>query len=541
MGTRPAARFCAFSQGCLRCRGAGLINVRIVRRSLLSTAVGVSLAAGLAVPVLATSAAGAASCQGETATVVGVANSTVNGTEGADVIVSNGADTVNALGGDDLVCVTRTGADVDAGRGADRIEVSAVPRRPDSSSSADLGPGADRYLGWAGTDVVTDEDADVDDISTAAGRDQVTVGSPDAPLVDRVQLGTEPPGRTLPVGFDDVMGGDIEAFGYVVVKSPSMAPGASLAAAGGPAQLYLGDGAGTWRVDNKSGTAGGSGGDGLRFSGFTAFQVYAAEVRFTGTAADEYVRVGTRGGGVLRASMGGGDDIAVVTRGAERAITGGTGTDDLVTLAFADEIERAADPDAGRASLALAAQTGRVHRQSFSFLGFERHHVYASRSAVVVGSSAPDDVIAGSCVLTMTGGDGQDRLTVQDPVFDFYDEGGCGTTETPARVDGGRLGDILVTYRDAVLRGGTGPDQLLGYEGYTGYGDDGVDVLRGSDDTDLLHGGPGDDDIEGDAGHDRLWGDADHDRLIGGTGADTAFGSRGRDLCRTEYQYGCER
>ncbi len=512
-----------------------------MRCSLLSTVVGVSLAAGLAVPVLAASAPAAASCQGETATVVGVADTTVNGTEGADVIVSNGADTVNALGGDDLVCVTSTGADVDAGQGADSITVSAVPRRPDSSSSAELGPGADRYVGWAGTDVVTDEDTDVDDISTAAGRDQVTVGRPDAPLVDRVQLGAEPPGRALPVGYDDVMGGDIEAFGYVVVKSPTMAPGASLAAAGGPAQLYLGDGVGTWRVDNRSGTAGRSGGDGLRFSGFTAFQVHAAEVRFVGTAADEYVRVGTRGGGVLRASMGGGDDVAVVTRGAERAITGGTGIDDLVTLAFADDVERASDPDAGKASLALVAQTGRVHDQPFSFLGFERHHVYASRSAVVVGSSAPDDVVAGSCVLTMTGGDGQDRLTVQDPFFDLYDDGACGTTETPAQVDGGRLADTLVTYRDGVLRGGTGPDQIVGYAGYTGYGDDGIDVLHGSDDIDLLHGGPGDDDIDGESSHDRLWGDADDDRLIGGTGADTAFGSRGTDLCRTEHQYGCER
>ena len=44
-------------------------------------------------------------CRGEAATIVGT-GSTLTGTEGRDVIVTGPAGVVDALGGDDLICVT---------------------------------------------------------------------------------------------------------------------------------------------------------------------------------------------------------------------------------------------------------------------------------------------------------------------------------------------------------------------------------------------------------------------------------------------------
>lgn len=74
-----------------------------------------------------TATAAAETCLGRPATVVGT-GPTVTGTEGRDVIVSGTATTIEALGGDDVVCVSRPGQApvvlaVDAGTGRDMVVV----------------------------------------------------------------------------------------------------------------------------------------------------------------------------------------------------------------------------------------------------------------------------------------------------------------------------------------------------------------------------------------------------------------------------------
>jgi Ca2+-binding RTX toxin-like protein len=70
-----------------------------------------------------------ATCEGETATIVGTPGSDTNivGTSGRDVIAAlGGNDRIRALGGNDLVC---GGADhdlIDGGTGADRTRIEYV-------------------------------------------------------------------------------------------------------------------------------------------------------------------------------------------------------------------------------------------------------------------------------------------------------------------------------------------------------------------------------------------------------------------------------
>ena len=86
-------------------------NISLTAAALLGVA--------LLVPVGTATAAGE-TCQGQAATTVGTPGGQITGTEGADVIVTNGATHVDALGGDDVVCVTGgSGINVILGAGAD--------------------------------------------------------------------------------------------------------------------------------------------------------------------------------------------------------------------------------------------------------------------------------------------------------------------------------------------------------------------------------------------------------------------------------------
>ena len=132
----------------------------------------------LVTPALAllgpTAASGAAStCQGRTATIVGSGHR-VDGTEGADVIVTNGAQAVYARGGDDLVCISgrRTSpglpVDVRAGDGNDVVDGTGSPKQ---AVSAELGAGIDTFLGGR-----ADDSVDLDYPDTSLGIDNVFAG-----------------------------------------------------------------------------------------------------------------------------------------------------------------------------------------------------------------------------------------------------------------------------------------------------------------------------------------------------------------------------
>ena len=104
------------------------------------------------------------------------------------------------------------------------------------------------------------------------------------------------------------------------------------------------------------------------------------------------------------------------------------------------------------------------------------------------------------------------------------------------------------TSRNDQIRGGNGPQQILGRGGddrirggshrddiSAGAGNDrvfgarGDDLLRGQGGRDYLNGGPGDDGIYGGSGDDRLVGGPGDDLLRGQGGQDTLIGGAGRN------------
>jgi hypothetical protein len=118
-------------------------------------------------------------------------------------------------------------------------------------------------------------------------------------------------------------------------------------------------------------------------------------------------------------------------------------------------------------------------------------------SGVAVGNSMP---------ITLHGEDGNDRLTVGEPLTPLQD----GPVEAF-----GDAGEDQLAGADGreVLRGGAGNDTVSG--GANG------DLLDGGDGNDHLFGGPGTDRLDGGSGDDVLSGDADADRAAAGDGDDT--------------------
>lgn len=121
-----------------------------MRRTTSLTAAGLLGLALLAPATWAGPAAAAAeTCLGRPATVVGT-GPTVIGTESRDVIVSGTATTIEALGGDDLVCVSRPGQapvvlTVDAGSGRDMVVVEPSDAVA-TGSSVEGGRGRDQLI-----------------------------------------------------------------------------------------------------------------------------------------------------------------------------------------------------------------------------------------------------------------------------------------------------------------------------------------------------------------------------------------------------------
>lgn len=164
------------------------------------------------VPILVTAALGAAllqptsataageTCQGQPATLVGAPDQTVLGTEGPDVIVSNGASQVDALGGDDLICVTGSPVvDPDAARavslqtgaGNDRVEAHT----PGWGTVTTLGSGADTYTASAAAahdvranDIWWYSDLEADTIRITGGTAAVYSGAQGQPNADVVEI-----------------------------------------------------------------------------------------------------------------------------------------------------------------------------------------------------------------------------------------------------------------------------------------------------------------------------------------------------------------
>jgi len=160
-------------------------------------------------------------------------------------------------------------------------------------------------------------------------------------------------------------------------------------------------------------------------------------------------------------------------------------------------------------------------------------------------SSADLVVTEGSTVLTIeddvesvtiNGGNGNDRLTVNDlnelPAIELFVNGQGGNDIISAAgadlgnslfaIDAGIGNDSITgSAGNDVIQGGDGDDQING--------DAGDDILRGGADQDLINGNDGDDSIAGQDGSDTLFGNDGDDLVTGGNGADRLRGNLGND------------
>lgn len=438
-------------------------------------------------------------CRGAAATIVGQPGTRVVGTEGPDVIVTNGGLSVDALGGDDLVCVTfDTGlpfvaVDVRAGAGDDVVDGTGSSNRV----AAELGEGADRFeAGAAGSSVFgahrndSPADTEKDVIIGGAGSDSVTSGVTGEPNPDVIGLGAGDDGLTY---------------------AGTTAPGGSIdGGAGQDLFTPLTGRLGAKVIDNAAGTLTVDQQVVATWAGLENFQtgtINGAPLRFVGTAADEEV-VATVSG-PIHATFGAGDDSLVIDEAprAGSSIAGGDGRDDVYV-----------STDSGLLDLDLRhGRRGRLTTDAddpytVMVAGFEDATLHARR-VVVAGTDGGNELQFSACDATLRGRKGAD--TVMRNYDTWFERVFC-PRFMKARINGGRGHDDLQGTRGRdVIRGGPGNDVLDGLEGADRlYGGDGRDEMRGRDGT---------------------------DQLVGGQGRDSAFGGPGRDTCRAEVRRSCER
>lgn len=148
-----------------------------------------------------------------------------------------------------------------------------------------------------------------------------------------------------------------------------------------------------------------------------------------------------------------------------------------------------------------------------------------SNASVIVGTKAPDVIVAGPGDNTIRGeggndlicgGEGNDTIDGERGVDEIFGEGGDDT------IEGERGSDTL--------DGGPGDDKVMGGRGSDKIeGGDGSDLVEGEQGNDEVNGGPGDKDVvEGNQGDDTLEGGAgNEDVIIGSTGNDQIDGGPG--------------
>ena len=426
----------------------------MLRTTVLSTTALLGL--GLVAPTTAAHAAGE-TCHGQAATHVGDAQTfRLVGTEGPDVIVTNGAHTIEALGGDDVICVTGFGSQVYAGDGNDLVDGSAIQ---DFGAQVRLGAGNDRFIGgpafevvWGGNTVddVTFEQMDTED-------DVIDMGPANANDVisDLVRSGQE--GR--PNG--DVVRVDRGAISWWGVPTPT-----TRLDGGGDATVEL-RAAHPLAIDTRTGTAAFEGQGVVPFSGFTRFTVDALEgartFSFQGSAADEELELHVPEAIAHSVDMAGGDDELWLIASGRKALRPGTWYDggpgrDLIHLSLPSELD--ADLHLGRGRLSVGPGKREVTVRARRF----EDAAVAAQDVEVVGTAGPNNISTKACVIHVDGRAGKDRI--DDDLRDPYVSLGCKTVS-------------------ATFLGGTGNDTLIGSRGH-----------------DRLFGGPGRDKADGAGGRD---------------------------------------
>lgn len=501
---------------------------RHTRRSFATTGTTALFAATLlATPAMA---AETTSCRGLAVTMDGTGQTTVSGTEEADVIVASAGSTVSALAGDDTICVlpgdATTTTTVDAGTGADTVDASALP--VEAKASTDLGAGDDTYLGGPAADRVVAGDG-ADTVTTYGGADDVVSGIAGEPNADELDLGD---------------GDDVLAWHGMQVDGGSVSFGE------GADTLTDTDG-GVVAVDASARKLSRAGESVLVWDGAVATYVVessATQVTFKGTDAAESFEVRDPATGALAptvdADMAGGDDTITIRANVldGSTWTGGEGTD-LLRVAY-DYDTLYLDLSSGQFETGAPDVTADQR-----VVGIEDVDAVTA-TATIKGTGDANQIQARGCAVTIIGRAGDDDLSFGTDIED-RPWVSCEAKTLEAR---GRKGDDTIV-------GSPGADRLFGNAGadfikakggadlVSGAADD--DRMRGNAGDDKLRGGSGADEIAGNGGDDRLYGDKDDDRLlghggndllVGGKGTDRGYGGKGTDRSTSvERRYNIER
>lgn len=540
----------------------------------------------------------AQTCLGRPATIVGVAGQSLDGTDGADVIVTAGATSVDAEAGDDLICVTGATRGVRSGTGDDVVDATAseAPLEERSNLYTILGAGADTFTGGPGNDVVhtgpfdvegegvVDESVDV--VDTGAGDDTVRSGGvadSAGPATDALRTATNHDRVTLGPGDDALVLGGTPASDAILMAGTG----------DDRAEMALHDAVSAWAIDLEAQTLGADA-TSVPFVGFTEVSLTGTtrEVDVVGSAAAETVTVQLPHGSV-GVRTGGGDDVVDLTSGAfgdaPIALDGGRG-DDLIRVASKHSVTGDVSKHRVNADRALAikgfegigATAPTVHLRGDggrNTLEGEGCHVrlQGRGGADTLSSFGVDIPGCSSVVARLQGGPGNDRLG-SDVSGTARLQGGAGRDalflQKPGR--GGRIvvdlakgryhlslyreygrglltsvEDADVTQSQIVLFGARRAERLhltgCRVQVRAGGGDDTVDLDLFPDTDD-----DGESDCAratrpdlhrayGGRGDDDLSGTAWNDTLIGGPGRDRAYGHQGRDTCVAEIVRRCER
>lgn len=416
----------------------------------------VTAAAVLGLTLLAPPSAGAAgeTCQGVPATMVGTPGQALEGTGGTDVIVSNGAERVNALGGDDLVCVTGpapASADdastltLSAGPGNDTVEAVT----PGWGTFGTLGLGVDSYTGTsfarheitAGEFLPLGSDREADSIRVTSGTATIYSGAPSVDNSDVIEIDAGTVQWTgLITRAGRVTGGPLSALRTVARTGDA-------------------------RIDASRGTAAAVGSY-VASTGFGSYEfattAFKGTVRFRGTDDADRLRVEAPSTYDRVVDLRGGRDVYATDgfgNGRSR-YDGGRGRDQLLlAVAYTDSVS--ADLDDGRFVAREGKRTVRRTYDDFEDL------VLATRKATVDGSPRGEEIIAIACRATVSADGGSDRVRLGARLTE-WDNPGCSRRSS---VDGGRGNDVL--------SGSEGRDRLIGGPGRDiADGGDGRDTCR---------------------------------------------------------------
>jgi Ca2+-binding RTX toxin-like protein len=284
---------------------------------------------------------GEPTCNGSQPTQpTGEVGQTLLGTATDDVVITGGAARIDTGAGDDSICITGTGpVVVNAGPGDDFVGA----RAHQGKTFVSLGFGDDRFFGSDGPDRVWSQEStnqtspdDRDTIVTYGGDDYVISGSSTALNSDLVLLG---------------LGNDVlVTYGFSSGAQLSGGPGANLyQPLPGP------DVRGIWTFDNVAGEALMDDLTRLTWRGFQRFDLRGLQgdqLRFVGSAANEWVRAGGTCQVVLRGRAGN-DRLSVDDEGCnglqagDALLVGGGGNDRLKGSAGDDVLRGGGGRDRG--------------------------------------------------------------------------------------------------------------------------------------------------------------------------------------------------